>query len=124
MGLPYRARLDERRFLDLPGVSDGEAYVSAYVEDTRERDLQWDPLCDEGCSCCPENSEPRIVLEIGEPGEVFRLRLLVEGAWRGESLHAIDTLTAALGAMRAAVVAEGEEYDRRERLLEDLRSVG
>jgi hypothetical protein len=124
MGLPYRGRLDERRFLDLPGVSDEEAYVFAYVEDTRERGLRWDPLCDEGCSCCPENFEPRIVLEIGEPGNVFRLPLWVEGTFRDQSLHAIDTLTAALGAMRAAVVAEAEEYDRRERLLEDLRSVG
>jgi hypothetical protein len=31
MGLPYRARVDERWFLDLPGVSDSGAYVLAYV---------------------------------------------------------------------------------------------
>ena len=39
MGLPYRARVDERWFLNLPGFHGG-AYVVAYVEDTRERALQ------------------------------------------------------------------------------------
>ncbi len=124
MGLPYRARIDERQFLELPGVGENEDYVFAYVEDTSRRDLEWDPECEEGCYCCPENPEPRIYLELGRPGESFRLRLFVHGAGRDQSLHAIDTLTAALQAMRTAVVAEGHEYDRRQRQLEDHRSVG
>ena len=45
MGLPYRARVDERRFLDLPGVGDNGAYVFAYVEDTSECGLRSDPSC-------------------------------------------------------------------------------
>ena len=36
MGLPYRARVSERWFLNLPGFHGG-AYVIVYVEDTRER---------------------------------------------------------------------------------------
>jgi hypothetical protein len=33
MGIPYRARVNERWFLNLPGFHGG-AYVVAYVEDT------------------------------------------------------------------------------------------
>jgi hypothetical protein len=47
----------------------------------------------------------------------------VEEPWRRQSLHAIDTLIAALQAMRAGVVAEGDEWDRRTRLLEEERNV-
>ena len=129
MGLPYKARIDERHFLELPGVGVNEDYVFAYVEDTSRRDLEWvpecgAPECDAGCNWSLENFEPRVYLELGRPGESFRLQLFVEGAWRDQALHAIDTLTAALQAMRTAFVAEGDEYDRRERQLEDHRSVG
>ena len=43
MGIPYRARVNERWFLNLPGFHGG-AYVVAYVEDTRARGL-------EDCDC-------------------------------------------------------------------------
>ena len=46
MGLPYRARVNERWFLNLPGFHGG-AYVVAYVEDTRERGLERDNGCDD-----------------------------------------------------------------------------
>src|SRR5262245_4232257 len=111
MGLPYRARVDERWYLDLPGVSDNEAYVLAYVEDTSDSGLRSDPSCDETCSCCPDNFEPRVILELGTSRSRFRTRLWVEEPWRGQSLHAVDTLIAALRAMRSAIVAEGDEYD-------------
>ena len=124
MGLPYRARVDERWYLDLPGVSSTEAYVFAFVEDTSGSDLRSDPSCDDTCSCCPDNFEPRIRLELGNGRGRFALRLFVEEPWRGQSLHALDTVIAALQATRQAVVAEGEEFDRRERLLEELRNVG
>ena len=39
MGLPYRARVNERWFLNLPGFHGG-AYIVAYVEDTSERGLE------------------------------------------------------------------------------------
>ena len=38
MGVPYRARLNERTLLNLPGFHGG-AYVYVYVEDTSDRDL-------------------------------------------------------------------------------------
>jgi hypothetical protein len=123
MGLPYRARVDERWYLDLPGVSDNEAYVLAYVEDTNDCGLRSDPSCDETCSCCPENFEPRVVFELGTSRSRFRMPLWVEEPWRGQSLHAVDTLIAALRAMRSGIVAECAEFDRRERLLEEERNV-
>ena len=53
MGLPYRARVSERWFLNLPGFHGG-AYVIAYVEDTRERGLQHCGGCeDENCRELP-----------------------------------------------------------------------
>jgi hypothetical protein len=36
MGMPYRARVDERWFLNLPGFHGG-AYIVTYVEDTSAR---------------------------------------------------------------------------------------
>ena len=124
MGLPYRARVDERWYLDLPGVSSTEAYVFAFVEDTSGSDLRSDPSCDDTCSCCPDNFEPRIRFELGDSHDRFALKFWVEEPWRGQSLHALDTLIAALQATRRAVVAEGDEFDRRERLLEEHRSIG
>ena len=124
MGLPYRARVDDRWYLDLPGVSSTEAYVFAFVEDTSGCDLRSDPSCGDTCSCCPENFEPRIRFELADRRGCFALKLFVEEPWRGQSLHALDTLIAALRATRRAVVAEGDEFDRRERLLEEYRSIG
>jgi hypothetical protein len=118
MGLPFRARVDERWFLDMPGLSEEETYVFAYVEDTSECDLRSLPWCDDDCSCCPRNFEPRVLFELGDRTARFRLELCVAGRWRRETLHAMDTLVAALQATRAAVIAEGEEYDRRQRLVE------
>jgi hypothetical protein len=37
MDIPYRARVNERWFLKLPGFHGG-AYVVAYVEDTTDRE--------------------------------------------------------------------------------------
>ena len=39
---PYRARVDERHFLNLPGFHGG-AYVQAYVEDTTDREIGTSP---------------------------------------------------------------------------------
>jgi len=124
MGLPYRARVDERWYLDLPGVSSTEAYVFAFVEDTSECELRYDPSCDDTCRCCPDNFEPRIRIELGNRDDCFAMKLWVEEPWRAQSLHALDTLISALQATRQALVAEGDEYDRRKRLLEEHRSVG
>src|SRR5438552_13846768 len=122
MGLPYRARVDERWFLNLPGFHGG-AYVVAYVEDTRERGLQHCGGCvDENCPECPYNFEPRMILEIADCNDRITLEFDVDSeAGRANSLHKLDTLLAALRVFREGVVAEFEPYDQRERELAEQR---
>src|SRR6266542_5267018 len=68
---PYRARVDVRRFLNLPGFHGG-AYVVAYVEDTSSRELtKRDPLGYEGSRYF--NPQPRIILEIADCSERVNL---------------------------------------------------
>jgi hypothetical protein len=117
MVLPYRARVDERRFLNLPGFH-GTAYVVAYVEDTRERGLEYGVYCDEECQHCPHNFEPRMILEITDCNDRINLEFDVDTeAGRANSLHKLDTLIAALRVFREGIVAEFEPYDQREREL-------
>jgi hypothetical protein len=120
MGIPYRARVNERWFLNLPGFHGG-AYVVAYVEDTSNRGLQYHTDCD-GCKKCPWNFEPRMILEIADCEDRINLEFDVDSeARRKNSLHKLDTLIAALRVFRSGVEAEFAEYDRRERELEALR---
>ena len=78
MGLPYRARVNERWFLNLPGFHGG-AYVVAYVEDTRQRGLQHCGGCqDENCRECPYNFEPRMILEIADCNDRVSLEFDVD----------------------------------------------
>jgi hypothetical protein len=115
---PYRARVNERWFLNLPGFHGG-AYVVAYVEDTHERDLMVNVNCDEDCTRCPYNFEPRMILEIADCNDSIRLDFDVDTeAGRANSLHKLDTLISALRVFRAGVVEEFEPYDRRQRKLE------
>jgi hypothetical protein len=117
MVMPYRARVDERRFLNLPGFH-ASAYVVAYVEDTSQRGLQYDAYCDDGCEDCPYNFEPRMILEIADCSDRINLEFDVDSeAGRANSLHKLDTLIAALRVFREGVVAEFEPYDVREREL-------
>jgi hypothetical protein len=118
MFMPYRARVDERWFLNLPGFH-GSAYVVAYVEDTSQRGLQYDACCgDDGCEDCPYNFEPRMILEIADCSDRINLEFDVDSeAGRANSLHKLDTLIAALRVFREGVVAEFEPYDVREREL-------
>lgn len=120
MGIPYRARVDERVFLHLPGFRDG-AYVYAYVEDTTERGLQWGHDCGPDCESCPFNFEPRMIFEIAD--SVYRITLDFDvdtEPGRVNTLHKLDTLIAALRVFRGGIVAEIAEYDRRARELEQL----
>ena len=48
--MPYRARVNERMLLNLPGFHGG-AFVYVYVEDTSERPVRRRG-CEEGCKCC------------------------------------------------------------------------
>jgi hypothetical protein len=121
MGMPYRARVNERTLLNLPGFHSG-AHVYVYVEDTSERELLYHRYCEPECECCPRNFEPRMSLEIADCDDTIELEFDVDTeAGRENSLHKLDTLVAALGAFRAALIEEFEPYDRRERQLEAAR---
>ena len=120
MGLPYRARVSERWFLNLPGFHGG-AYVIAYVEDTSDRALFRVRNCADGCAQCRVNFEPRTILEISDCSDQIRLEFdLDSDAGRANSLHKLDTLISALQAFRSGVVEEFEQYESRERELETL----
>jgi len=117
MALPYRARVNERWFLNLPGFHGG-AYVVAYVEDTSERGLERDYDCDADCECCPYNFEPRMILELADCTDRISLDFDLDSqAGRANSLHKLDTLIAALRVFREGFVVEFEQYDRREQEL-------
>lgn len=121
MGIPYRARVDERAFLNLPGFHGG-AYVVAYVEDTSEGGPRCDKYnCDGDCSHPLENFEARTILEIADCSERINLEFDLDSeSRRANSLHKIDTLISALRLFRAGLVAEFDEYDRRARELEEV----
>jgi hypothetical protein len=118
MALPYRARVNERWFLNLPGFHGG-AYVVAYVEDTSKRDLE---RCDHhACDGCLYNFEPRMILELADCRDRINLEFDVDSdAGRANSLHKLDTLITALRIFRDGIVAEFEPYDRRQRELDEL----
>ena len=121
MGMPYRARVNERTLLNLPGFHDA-AFAYVYVENTSERELTRDPYCDDDCTCCPRNFEPRVVLEIADCSRRIALEFdLDTPAGRENSLHKLDTLEIAIRVFRDAFTAEFGAYDRREAILESLR---
>ena len=121
MGIPYRARVNERTLLNLPGF-DGGSYVYLYVEDTSERGLQDDPYCDADCDCCPQNFEPRIVLELADHRDVISLDFEIDTAEaRQNSLYKLETLAAALRMFRGALEAEFDPYDARQRSVDALQ---
>jgi len=122
MGFPYRARVNERAFLNLPGFHGG-AYVIAYVEDTSERGLVRYNGCDDPkCTRCPYNFEPRMVLELADCTDRVELEFDLDSeAGRVNSLHKVDTLIAALRVFRQGLVDEFEPYDRRQRELDGSR---
>ena len=121
MGMPYRARVNERVFLNLPGFHGG-AYVLTYVEDTSERGLARDDACDDPeCTQCAHNFEPRMILELSTGSEHIRFTFDVDtDPYRANSLHKLDTLIAALRVFRQGVVEEFEPYDRRQHELDAL----
>jgi hypothetical protein len=121
MAIPYRARVSERVFLNLPGFHRG-AYVLAFVEDTSDRHPEREKWCDEDCPDCPHNFEPHVVLEVADCRDRIELEFDLDSeAGRRNSLHKLDTLIAALRVFRTGLVEEFDEYDRRERELEETR---
>jgi hypothetical protein len=121
MGIPYRARVNERWFLNLPGFHGG-AYVVAYVEDTSDCGPRSEPYCEDDCPDCPHNFEPKTILEIADSYKRVNLDfdLDLEEA-RANSLHKLDTLISALRVFRTGLAEEFEQYERRERELKELK---
>lgn len=109
---PYKARVDARRFLNLPGFHGG-AYVVAYVEDTSGRELtKRDPFGFEGNRYV--NPQPRIILEIADCSERINLEFELDSALDVEnSLHKVDVLVAALAEFRAGLVEEARLCSER-----------
>lgn len=111
---PYKARVNTRAFLNLPGFYGG-AYVVCYVEDTSERSLE---DCDWGEKGRKHNPEPRFILEIADCSRRINLEFEIDSALnRMNSFHKIDTLIAALQEFRAGMAEECTEFKRRERVL-------
>jgi hypothetical protein len=116
MGIPYRSRVNERWFLNLPGFHAG-AYVVAYVEDTEDCGLRRDPYCrNDDCTCCPANFEPRMTLEIADCYKRVNLEFDADSEEaRANSLHKLDILITALRVFRTGLEEEFELYEGRER---------
>jgi hypothetical protein len=120
MGMPYRARINERTLLNLPGYHGG-AFVYAYVEDTSDRDLVRNQYCEADCDCCPQNFEPRVIVEIADCDRTIGLTFDIDKPdGRENSLLKLDTLVAALQVFGAALIEEFEPYDARQRVYEAL----
>ncbi len=110
---PYEARVDVRRFLNLPGFHGG-AYVVAYVEDTSTREItKRDLFGYEGSRYV--NPQPRIILEIADCSNRINLEFELNSELRVEnSLHKLDVLLAALTEFREGLVEEARLYRERE----------
>jgi hypothetical protein len=116
MPIPYRARLDERAFLNYPGFHGG-AYVLAYVEDTSGRECEKPPWGDRRVP-----PAPRTILEIADCNTRINLEFDVTSvAQRQNSLHKVDTLLTALQLFRDALEAEGVLHEERERALAERK---
>ena len=103
--VPYRARVDRRVFLNLPGWHAG-AHVNAYVEDTASRVLADDPYA--------ANFEPRVILEIADCTNRVAFSFDLDTApSRANSLYKLDTMIGALTELRDGLVEEFDEFDRR-----------
>jgi hypothetical protein len=116
---PYKARVDVRRFLNLPGFHEG-AYVVAYVEDTSARELtKRDHFGYEDSRYV--NPQPRLILEIADCSNRINLEFEIDSELHVEnSLHKVDVLSAALAQFRAGLVEEARLYREREPEVERL----
>ena len=93
MTIPYRAHVNERTLLNLPGFHGG-AYVYVYVEDTAERGLQHGEYCEPGC--CVAASKTTSHARSRDPDCDRRVSLgfdVDSVGYRENSLHKLDTLS-------------------------------
>ena len=116
---PYKARVDARCFLNLPGFHGG-AYVVAYVEDTSAREItKRDPYgCETGRYV---NPHPRIILDLADCSGRINLEFDVDSELDVEnSLHKVDTLLTTLAEFRTGLLEEARLHRERERVVERL----
>ena len=122
MAIPYRARLNERTLLNLPGFHGG-AYVYVYVEDTSERDLFYPAGLRLRLRALP--GELRAALGLRDRGlrghDPARVRRRYGGRARKLAAQAGHALGGARRLPRCADPGV-RAYDRRERELEAVRS--
>lgn len=110
MKQPYRHRVNQREFLNLPGFHEC-ACVMAYVEDTSERGL-------ESYDGSRYNPHPRMLLQIADCESHISLAFDISSPHRRmNSFHKIQTLIDALEAFKAGMAAESILYKHREREL-------
>lgn len=116
---PYTARVDVRRFLNLPGFHGG-AFVVAYVEDTDSREItKRDSFGYEGSRYV--NPQPRVILEIADCANRIYLEFELDSELDVEnSLHKVDTLVAALTEFRDGLAEEARLFRERESEVERL----
>jgi hypothetical protein len=119
MKQPYRHRVNQREFLNLPGFHEG-AYVMAYVEDTSEREREH---CEYGGNLY--NPHPRMLLQIADCESHISLEFDISSPQRRmNSFHKIQTLIDALEAFKAGMAEESTLYKRRERELSSSTDPG
>ena len=113
---PYKARVCEQHFLNLPGFHAG-AFVRAYVEDTSDREMSEATYPER--QGIPQNFQPRIVLQIADCSNHIYLEFDINSPQqRMNSFHKIDTLINALTRFREGLAAESTEYKRRQRVVD------
>ena len=99
------ARIDLNRLLNRPGYF-GDAHIHAYVEDTSRHKLRRRGT----------PPAPHVELEISDCDRAIHLEfVLTSSGHRENALFKVDTLIASLTAFRAAVAAEADLYEQRER---------
>jgi hypothetical protein len=119
MNQPYKHRINNREFLNLPGFHES-AYVVSYVEDTSERCLKPAEESDHNPKV-PYNFEPRMILEIADCCNDINLEFELYNAHRRKnSFHKIDTLISALQDFRQAMAEESTLYKQRQHEIDAL----
>lgn len=115
MKQPYRHRVSQREFLNLPGFHEG-ASVMAYVEDTSERGLERYEHTGN-----LYNPHPRMLLQIADCEGHISLEFDISSPHqRMNSFHKIQTLIDVLEAFKTGMAVESTLYKRRERELAEV----
>ncbi len=113
---PYKPRVCERHFLNIPGHHAG-AFVHAFVEDTSNRGLVPHRHMQAGVW----NPAPRLILEMGDCQDRVAFQLEIsDPAARQNTFHKLDTLIETLKMLRSGIAEECLLYRQRQNQLHDL----